>query len=279
MPSESTKPTDTDWVFKQFLYEDVLRDLDNHFQRLNIDYMPIKGAYLICAGLAQQLKTRTMFDIDLLVREKDFDAVISYFTNLPGVAIVEKSWPIYKKGWPFEVSMYYPFEGRTINIDIHKLINLRQRFLLPPEALFARGSKQGLRRTLPCAEDALAICLCHGFSHIAHVFSKHVFDDIAALTSASVNWIIFREIAESTGISAFMYYALKLCQKERGAPLLPFEDATVRRAYADLLLTAFSGRRSVHALPKIARRLFLELPFCRDPIGLMIDKCGRILCK
>ena len=81
MSQASKAAADTTWVFKQFLYEDVLRDLDDHFQRLNIDYMPIKGAYLICAGLAQRIRSRTMVDIDILVREGDFNAVISYFSD------------------------------------------------------------------------------------------------------------------------------------------------------------------------------------------------------
>jgi len=44
MSTEKKVDTDTAWVFKQFLFEEVLCDLDNHFQRLNVDYMPIKGA-------------------------------------------------------------------------------------------------------------------------------------------------------------------------------------------------------------------------------------------
>ena len=75
MPPETNFPVDTTWVFKQFIFEDVLRDLDDHFQHLKIDYMPIKGAYLICSGLAKQIKSRSMNDIDILVRERDFDGL------------------------------------------------------------------------------------------------------------------------------------------------------------------------------------------------------------
>ena len=53
MPPETNFPVDTTWVFKQFIFEDVLRELDDHFQHLKIDYMPIKGAYLICSGFGE----------------------------------------------------------------------------------------------------------------------------------------------------------------------------------------------------------------------------------
>jgi hypothetical protein len=275
MPPEPKAPPNTEWVFRQFLYEDVLRDLDDRFRHLNISYMPIKGAYLICAGLAQRIRSRAMFDIDILVRETDFDAVISHFSAVPKTAIAEKSWPLYKKGWPFEVAFYYPFQGRTINIDIHKLINLRQRFSLPPEMLFARGKKQG-HRVVPCAEDALAICLCHGFSHVAHIFPDGMFDDIALLADTAMDWNKFWNIAQSTGIEAFVYYALRMCEKKRKVSAIPFPKKTLRAAYADLLILA-TGHLELVRLPHLFRRIFFELPLCRNPVGLVLDKCKRSL--
>jgi hypothetical protein len=273
MPPEPKAPHNTEWVFKQFMYEDVLGDLDDHFRHLNIEYMPIKGAYLLYTGLARRIRSRTMFDIDILVHEKDFDTVISHFSKIPDTAIAEKSWPLYKKGWPFEVAFYYPFEGRTINIDIHKLINLRARFSLPPDELFGRGKKQGLR-TLPCAEDALAICLCHAFSHIAHIFPDEIFDDIALLAETAMDWNKFWNIAQSTGIGAFFYYALKLCEKKRTISAIAFPKKTLRSAYADLLILA-TGHLELIRLPHMFRRVFFELPLCRDPVGLVLDKCKR----
>ena len=275
MSTEPATVPDTEWVFRQFLYEDALRDLDDRFRRLNIEYMPIKGAYLLCAGLAKQIRSRPMFDIDILVRERDFDAVISNFSKIPGIAVAEKSWPLYKKGWPFEVAFYYPFEGRTLNIDIHKLINLKERFSLPPDELFGRGIKQGYG-ALPCAEDALAICLCHAFSHVSHIFSDTVFDDIALLTRTSLEWDKFWTIARSTGIEAFVYYALRMCEKKRKVSAIPFPKKTLRAAYADLLILA-TGHLDLVRLPHLFRRVFFELPLCRDPIGLVLDKCKRSL--
>lgn len=270
MPAEPKPSYDAEWVFKQFLYEDVLRELDSHFQRLNVGYMPIKGAYLICAGLAKKIKSRTMFDIDILVRESDFQEVISRFAAIPGAAIAERSWPRYKKGWPFEVSFYYPFQGRTINIDIHKLINLRQRFSLPPEDLFGRGTKQGIQ-TLPCAEDALAICLCHGFSHVANIFQGAIFDDIALLTQLPLDWNKFWTIAKQTGIQAFFYYFLKMHEKRRKVLPIPFPKKTFRFVYADFLIGAI-GQFDLSTLPRMLRKAFIELPLCRNPMGLVLNK-------
>ena len=274
MPPETNFPVDTTWVFKQFIFEDVLRELDDHFQRLSIDYMPIKGAYLICSGLAKQIKSRGMSDIDILVRERDFDEVVSYFRSIPNVTIAEGSWPVNKKGWPFEVTFYYPFKGSMVSIDFHKLINLRERFLLEPEVLFNRGVKQG-RRTLPSAEDALAICLCHGFSHAAHALDDNVFNDIAILINTSINWPKFWRITESTGITAFIYYVLKKIEKKDGVQMNRLPKSTIKFIYVDFLLERFFGKSIFPDLPKLFRRFFIELPLCRNPIGLIVGKCSR----
>jgi hypothetical protein len=273
MSTEQKVAVDTAWVFKQFLFEEVLRDLDDHFQHLNIDYMPIKGAYLICAGLARQIGSRTMSDVDILVRERDFDAVVSHFRSIPNARIAEGSWPINKKGWPFEVTFLVPYKGRIFNIDFHKLVNLCQRFILPTEHLFARGMHRG-HRTLPCVEDALIICLCHGFSHSGHVFSDAVFKDVVLLTNASIKWERFWNIGESTGIAAFMYYVLKKFERKRALPFVPVPRKTIKFIYADVLLK-LTGDRIFPAIPIIFKRLFIELPLCHDPVGLVWDKYAR----
>jgi hypothetical protein len=251
----------------------VLRELDDHFQRLNIDYMPIKGAYLICAGLAKQIKSRTMSDIDILVREKDFDAVVSYFRLIPDVIIAEGSWPINKKGWPFEVTFLFLFKGRVVHIDFHKLINLRQRFILSTEELFVRGIKQG-HRILPSIEDALIICLCHGFVHSGHVFSDDVFNDIYLLANVSINWEVFWAIAKSTGIVAFIYYILQGMEKRGHIRLISVPKKTMKFFYADLLLLT-TGNRVYPGMPLNLRRLFIEFPLCRNPFGLVWNKFMR----
>jgi hypothetical protein len=275
MPPKPKLDTDTTWVFEQFLYEDALGDLDNHFQRLNIDYMPIKGAYLICAGLALQIPSRTMSDIDILVRESDFETVISHFRSIPNVSIADGSWPVNKKGSRFEVTFYMPYNDHMVMVDVHNFINLRQRFILPPEQLFSRGRKQE-RRILPSTEDALAICLCHGFSHVAHVFSDALFDDVTLFVKVSVDWARFWDVAESTGIAAFMYYVLKKLERKGKIPPVPATKKTIKFIYADIL-RVLVGDHDHGVMPALIRRLCIELPFCRDPVGLFLNKCLRSL--
>jgi hypothetical protein len=273
MSFEPKAAVDTAWVFKQFLFEDVLRDLDDHFQRLNIDYMPIKGAYLICAGLARQIRSRTMSDVDILVRERDFDAVVSHFRSIPNARIAEGSWPINKKGWPFEVTFLVPYKGRIFNIDFHKLVNLCQRFILPTEHLFARGMHRG-HRTLPCAEDALIICLCHGLSHAGHFFSDALFGDVELLTNTSMDWARFWDIADSTGVAAFIYYVLKRFERKGKIPSFLVPKKTIKFTYADFLLL-LTRKCGIGSLPPFLGRLLMELPLCHDPIGLVLNKFAR----
>ena len=156
-------------------------------------------------------------------------------------------------------------------IDIHNSINLRQRFILPTEKLFSRGIRQG-NLTLPCPEDALNVCLCHGLSHAGHFFSDALFDDVSELTKASINWVKFWDIAQSTGVAAFMYYILKRFEMQGRILPIVVHKKTIKFIYADLLLIV-GGNRSLGVLPSILRRLCIELPLCRDPMGLFLNKC------
>ncbi len=67
------------WVLNQIFYEEALKEIDEHFQKMQMSYMPIKGAYLICTGLAEKMENRFISDIDILVREKDMAEVSDYF--------------------------------------------------------------------------------------------------------------------------------------------------------------------------------------------------------
>ena len=218
-----------------------------------------------------------MSDIDILVRERDFDAVVSYFRSIPNVTIAEGSWPVNKKGSRFEVTFNMPCKDRTVMIDIHNSINLRQRFILPTEKLFSRGIRQG-NLTLPCPEDALNVCLCHGLSHAGHFFSDALFNDVSELTKVSINWVKFWNIAQSTGVAAFMYYILKRFEKKGMILPVRIPKKTNNFTYASILLTIF-GNRDLIALPPILRRLLIELPFCLNPLGLLINKCKIFLCR
>ena len=119
------------------------------------------------------------------------------------------------------------------------------------------------------------ICLCHLFVHFSHGFSETALNDIPVLIGQSIDWDKFWKIAQSTGIMAFIYYILKMYGKERMTSTIPFPGKrTLRCAYADLLFWS-AGFLEVTALPRVVRRAIVELPFCRDPAGLIYDNLTR----
>lgn len=71
------------WQIRQVVYAAVLEALDALFAELHIAYMPIKGAYLICTHLAEQIPAREMIDIDLLVRPAYFKRAIALLSAHP----------------------------------------------------------------------------------------------------------------------------------------------------------------------------------------------------
>jgi hypothetical protein len=261
MPPEPRVPPDTEWVFKQFLYEDVLRDLNDLFQHLGINYMPIKGAYLIASGCAGKFTNRTMVDIDILVLQKDFPEVVLYFKNVNGVEVK----PNY---WPFEFSFCFPCKKATVFVEIHSLLNYPERFLLPTEALFARAVSQKQQCLLPCVEDSLIIFLCHLLVHIPFEIRKTVFQEIEILSNQEdFSWEKFWNLSTQTGIQQFfnmlLIYYSKL-KKEK----VPLKNPSL---YAKLL--ASIGTRKVYeSMPVWMRRLFLEIPFVRNPLKLIWGK-------
>ncbi len=158
------------WALTQIIYEDALNEIDKHFNELQIPYMPIKGAYLICTGLAQQLETRTISDIDILVQEEHMKIVSDYFKQLSNTTILIYYTDNYR---PTETIVSYTIGNVTLCLEIHNQLNLPERFLLPTEKMFADSIGDSTIKRLLSPEDSLLLFLCHHQSHIPFEFRTY----------------------------------------------------------------------------------------------------------
>ena len=253
------------WALTQIFYQDVLNEIDTHFHKLNIEYMPIKGAYLICSGLAEKMKERFISDIDILVQEKDMQKSSDYFMGLENTELKVYYKDNYRQT---ETIFYYSIGDVKICVEIHDLLNFPERFLLPTSDLFAHSTASGSVMRLPLPEDALLIFLCHLQSHIPYEFRESNMEEINIIASQDgFNWKTFWSQCPSTGIEAFIYFIIKLYQKKYPVIMLPSH----RYIYSDLLAGLFNEKLYIN-MPYLMRRFFLELPFVRRPMWLLFNK-------
>jgi hypothetical protein len=246
------------WQLKQFLYAEVLRELDEHFAAMKVRYMPIKGAYLILSGLAEKIPARKMVDIDILVEKENFSKAVDYFARCPRARL-------HHDEWYFEQPFYYSFAGGEVHVELHFLLNRPERFKLETERLFAEGERKGEWLWLPSAEWAMVITVCHALVHIAYYLDQSVFDDIRVMSAVpALRWERFWPLAASTGIRPFFYFLFSLA--DVGAPVV--ERGRRKEELLAAMLVVLYRNGLYHRLPSRLRRLFCELPFARKPLRL-----------
>jgi len=250
-----------EWVFRHFFFAEALDLLHDHFVNLQINYMPIKGAYLIASNCAGKFSDRKMVDIDILVLPKDFSQVIQHFKNVLGVQVK----PNY---WPFEFSFFFPCKEESVFVEIHSLLNYPERFLLPTEDLFSRSISQKPFCLFPCVEDSLIIFLCHQLVHIPFEIRTTVWQETEILSSQEgFSWDKFWELSTHTGVQQFfnmllLYYAKS---KKVSVPLH-------RPSLYSRLLASIGTRKRFESMPVWLRRLVLEIPFVKNPLLLFLKK-------
>jgi hypothetical protein len=262
---ETTSTKNGNWKLQQVVFADILAQLNTHFTALEIDYMPIKGAFLICSGLAVFMTHRRMDDIDILVKPADFEKARSYFFTLDNVE---------KRGnyWPFEASFFYRSGQHRVYVELHHQLNFRERFLLPAEDLFYRGRKTQEHVTLPDPEDAMLILLCHALVHIGFEFRENWFEEISLISrQPDFSWEEFWKRAPETGIEGFLQYmAMNYAMELGDKKCLP-----VKRKIHPVIITAIMPLRRHERIPFWVRRIFLEAGFVREPFSLLTRRITK----
>ena len=248
---------------RRLVLEEVLVRVGSELSRMGVRWMPIKGAFLLCTGLADRLPRRRIHDLDILLHANDFHRAAEHFGKLPNVDAVPHR-------WPFEAVFEYSYGSFPVPVELHKLLNYPERFLLPPGELFQRGSpvEGDSNQVLPGPEDALLIAICHRLVHAAHSPPPRTCDELVLLASqAGFSWERFWEAARATGVEGFVHYTLRSCGREaeihaRFPRRHPYAEALARVPP----IPAYGPVSSVF------RRAFVELPFVRNPAGLLLRK-------
>ncbi len=234
--------------------------LDTVFAAESIEYLPLKGADLAARGLADRIASRTMSDIDILVRPCDFARASGALAAMPGARRAEGH-------WPFEHEYAVVVDGAVERIELHSALNYPERFDLPAGDLFARAVRVSHTRFLTDATDALLVTVAHALVHAAASFDNRCFGDIAALAQCGqVDWHAFCQRAERAGLWRFSSVIMRYAARA-GVPQVP-GDCGSWYAHAVTLVPMGAWNR----MPQFVRRVFLEAACVRDPVGLLLRR-------
>ncbi|MBN1578961.1 MAG: nucleotidyltransferase family protein [Chitinispirillaceae bacterium] len=254
------------WKVRQVVYGEVLDSLDRIFSGWAIEYMPIKGAHLICTGLAGRIEAREMDDIDLLVRPSDFLRAIELFSSHP---LFTREPP---DPWHFEQSFLYRYGNHPIHFELHRALNRPERFTLESDALFNRSHRQTAARRVMSAEDALVVLIAHTLVHLVDGIREQVYDEAALLLQEpKFTFKQFSALLDATGIGRFGRALLTITARRKGAPLPVLFLAP---AWAVALLAVRTPRR-YRGIATALYRGFVETVFVKKPASLLIGYARR----
>jgi hypothetical protein len=266
MISETPVTTDPKrlWQIRQIVYHDALESLDSVFTSLNIKYMPIKGAYLICSGLSDLIEERKMVDLDILIEKERYHDLIGTFEKHPLFTKVNEY-----SFWYFEQPFLFTKGSTSIRTEFHYLLNRPERFHLPNEDLFSRAIEQTQARYLPSPEDALLITVCHSLIHIGEGLHDSLFEEIGLLLDQkNFSWQKFEKLLYSSGMGPYGNLIFKIFIKKTGKypPELEKKYWLVQLFYGP-----FTFQNRVTGIKKIFRRTFVELLLSKNPIFLALQ--------
>ena len=259
----SPSTANREWTIRQLLVQHCCEQLDTHFTLLGVRYMPVKGAFLICSGLASHLQSRTMLDIDLLIEhEHDLPRVTDYFFSLENVR------PLHCYSRSFQSPFLYRWGHYRYPVEIHSRLDYDERYRLPTHELFQRGQNRTAMQVMPSAEDALCIAACHALTHIGYEFRETLLQEMAVLAGQeSFSWNTFFPIAHSTGIDRFITFLLLMLERKK-ATRIPLPKRYLLSRCAAYLFRLLPYSRT----PLPIRRLLFEFFFLRKPIPLALRK-------
>jgi hypothetical protein len=256
------------WVALQFIYGEMIDIIEKLFASRQYCFMPIKGAYLIRAGLTEGIADRKMVDVDILIPENQFEEVCAWFQTIDGV-LPEDNY------WNFERSFFYQCMGFPVLLEFHRLLNFPARFLLPNELLFKRSVKVSDSCFFPDPIDALLIHICHKLAHVINGFEEQFYNEISLYVShTGFSWKEFWERAEATGIFNFIWLVLEKWKKKKKPDyfFLP-ECSSFYAAIISKTNLFMTGRNP------LIRKIFFEVPFVRNRIKLLIYKIRETYLK
>jgi|GEM_PF-953866 len=267
VPMQADDPLHRYWMVRRVVFLEALDTLEGIFSQIGIEYMPIKGAHLLCTGLAEKIAVRQMIDIDLLVRESDFDRCIDLLSADPRCVRLAPD------PWSFEQPFHLRQGSHLVRFELHRALNRPERFSLDTAALFSRSSARTALCRIMTHEDALAVLVCHTLVHIVDGIRPQVFEEIALLanTEGFVPELFFLYL-HKTGIERFAG-ALLVAAARSGYKTTRLGPVHASRLAVALVTIKTPGRSK--GVLSLMFRVFVELFFVRHPFRLALGGLGR----
>ncbi len=208
-------------------------------ERVGVELMLLKGAALVQV-LNVGLSSRPMGDIDVLVREKDFQAFratlyeLGYRLPYELPCLTDRELPRYAHFFD-----QIKFRGSNgIKIDTHfRLLNMGMPSV-DEESVWERAVKAPMGDVsvfVPSPEDML-LHLCFHSNH--HLFCRiYFFSDVARILeryAGELDWQYLSRVVERRRMKASVYHALLLTKELLGTPIPPdvldrFRPTYIRR--------------------------------------------------
>ncbi len=247
------------WRARQAVYGEVLDALDRVFACIPVEYMPLKGAHLICSGIAEKMASREMIDIDLLVRPSVFEDTLEFLSSHGSLIRLPPD------PWSFEQPFVYLHGRHRVRFELHSGLNRPERFFLDVDAMFDRAALQTSVRRIMTPEDALLILICHTLVHLVDGIRDQVYEEALLLSGESAfSWERFSAVLRSSGIERFAKALLTLAGRKAGL-MLPHQFKADPIGIA--LLSIKSPRRGRGVLTLLFRCL-IELSFVKSPLSM-----------
>ncbi len=254
------------WIIRQVVYREVLDALDRIFSAYAIEYMPIKGAHLICTSLSEKFASREMIDIDLLVRRVDFTRAVAALGSHP---LFSREAP---DPWPFEQSFRFMYGNHRIHFELHCALNRPERFTFDTDALFGRAEVQTAFRRIMAAEDALIVLICHTLVHLIDGIREQVFTEaMLLLQERGFSWERFSARLPATGIERFGKALLVLAAGKKGIYL----PASINTSWWALALLKIKTPGRGKGMFTALFRCGVELAFVKKPMTLWFGYLQR----
>jgi hypothetical protein len=214
--------------------------LNAKFNKLNIDCIFLKGVHLIHS--IYPFGIRPLDDIDLLIREKDFEKVNIILNNLgykdtaTGISI----WA--HKKFSNKITYLNKEEKINIPIDIHfRLGPYPYLALIEPEILFKNSFKlkfENYSIKVLSSELLLIHIILHSFSHIDKGWEKSAKDFIAYFNNSNINKEKFIELVNKFKINLPVLHMMKIFKDNLNFSWQDFniENLSVNASYFQKLI-------------------------------------------
>lgn len=252
---------------KKEVYREVIGNLENYFNDLSVNYMPINGLYFYYCNNGFDFEPTQLFQtIEIVLRKDDYAKVVTYFnssSNLFKVVDIE-----------FKSAFSYSIDGiNVVRVDLYNSFNFPNTPRCSEE-LFSIGIHSNQSSIiLPCPEYALLFLIGKSFHFMDRFFDYSILKVIPlVISSKNFSWTMFWHIAKRNNIERFSKYVLNLCKEHslQGIPEINID------LYSRILSSKVMS--SIYKVyPRILRKVFFKTLLTDNPLKYFLKQLSCIL--